>query len=265
MITKVRIRGINEDGRSLRLVEEFSRAEIEQFTGEPETDASLLRLAHVKAAAWLEEHFPGNWCYKYGKLWDEVTLATPGVNVSYRLLQGADGHYVRDANGHFVQDLTKPYMDGVTSIYHIADGGFTGQFWLIDGYAGYTVPAMVDYDDPEEEARREAERERKRRALKAQDRIECHSCGGSGVYVGIAELDGAAVICSNCHGRGRTEDPDLLPSNYQRKVRAGVKTVSQAHSGYCLAPGVDLGAVSYEDFLAGKMPGEFQLAPEYAK
>ena len=35
--------------------------------------------------------------------------------------------------------------------------------------------------------------------------IECQACGGTGLYKGMAERDGAAVVCSCCNGTGKTE------------------------------------------------------------
>lgn len=33
---------------------------------------------------------------------------------------------------------------------------------------------------------------------------KCQSCGGTGLYVGLAERDGAAVVCHSCKGTGCT-------------------------------------------------------------
>ena len=94
----------------------------------------------------------------------------------------------------------------------------------------------------------------------------CKACKGTGLYVGVAEKEGAAVVCRNCDGSGSMEVDITPPPAFKgRRIRDGVKTVSQANNGYYLKPGVDLGAVSYDDFLAGKLPSEFQLAPEYAE
>jgi hypothetical protein len=32
---------------------------------------------------------------------------------------------------------------------------------------------------------------------------KCPSCSGTGLYIGMAEHDGAAVVCSNCDGTGK--------------------------------------------------------------
>jgi hypothetical protein len=34
--------------------------------------------------------------------------------------------------------------------------------------------------------------------------IECSSCGGTGLYIGFAESEGAAVVCKMCDGTGKT-------------------------------------------------------------
>jgi DnaJ-class molecular chaperone len=36
-------------------------------------------------------------------------------------------------------------------------------------------------------------------------KVECGSCGGTGLYKGFAEPEGYAVICRNCGGKGYTE------------------------------------------------------------
>jgi len=32
---------------------------------------------------------------------------------------------------------------------------------------------------------------------------ECSACKGTGLYVGMAEREGAAVVCSRCKGTGK--------------------------------------------------------------
>lgn len=32
---------------------------------------------------------------------------------------------------------------------------------------------------------------------------ECNACKGTGLYVGMAERDGAAVVCYTCKGTGK--------------------------------------------------------------
>ncbi len=60
--------------------------------------------------------------------------------------------------------------------------------------------------------------------------IECQACGGTGLYKGIAERDGAAVVCSHCHGTGKTE---FTYNEFEgRKEMDGVTRVFEGSFGY---------------------------------
>ena len=94
--------------------------------------------------------------------------------------------------------------------------------------------------------------------------IECKDCNGTGVYVGMAERDGAAVVCKTCGGTGAY----LYKFNYNkfsgRKKREDVKRVYKSSCGYVIGTGVinfegtevdmDKEGVSYDEFLSGKTP-----------
>ena len=100
-------------------------------------------------------------------------------------------------------------------------------------------------------------------------KIECQSCGGSGIYSGIGERDGAAVICYTCKGTG-CEDYYFEYNDFiERKKKKGVKRVYLNSYGYCIAPKplelekadgtkqlVDFSkeGVSYKEFCEGKKP-----------
>lgn len=95
--------------------------------------------------------------------------------------------------------------------------------------------------------------------------IECKSCKGTGVYVGMGERDGAAVVCSTCKGTGKQHYVVKYTLFTKRKIRDDVKRVYKRGYGYCLAPKlidfkrigpVDMTkeGVSYEEFLNGEMP-----------
>ena len=60
--------------------------------------------------------------------------------------------------------------------------------------------------------------------------IQCSSCNGTGLYVGCAERDGAAIVCHMCDGTGKTE------FKYEeftgKKVREGVNRVFAKSVGY---------------------------------
>lgn len=95
--------------------------------------------------------------------------------------------------------------------------------------------------------------------------IECRSCNGTGVYIGMAERDGAAVVCRTCKGAGKEHFVLEYTEFTGRKLREDVKRVYLSGHGYVIAPRqldvdgigrVDLGAegVSYDEFLSGKLP-----------
>lgn len=82
---------------------------------------------------------------------------------------------------------------------------------------------------------------------------ECSSCSGTGIYRGFAEPPGVGVVCLNCDGTGcRAIEYKLFTS---RKTRNDIKTVRRSQGtfiGTGVGPGG--GAVSYQDFVNGKMP-----------
>lgn len=82
---------------------------------------------------------------------------------------------------------------------------------------------------------------------------ECSACRGTGVYHGFAEPDGVGVVCLTCKGTGAMK---LHYSPFTgRKTRKDIKTV-RLSSGTFIATGIGpcVGSVTYEEFLAGKMP-----------
>lgn len=96
--------------------------------------------------------------------------------------------------------------------------------------------------------------------------IRCKSCSGTGVYVGLAERDGAAVVCHICKGTGKQKYVFSYEPFTARMERDDVKRVYKDSYGYCIAPRkidfdkigeVDLSkeGVSYEEFFnENKMP-----------
>ena len=93
--------------------------------------------------------------------------------------------------------------------------------------------------------------------------IECKSCKGTGVYQGMGEGDGAAVVCHTCGGTGKTEFEYTEFTG--RKHKSGVSRVYLGGYGYQISTGtvifkgvgqidMDKEGVSYEEFCEGKMP-----------
>jgi len=82
---------------------------------------------------------------------------------------------------------------------------------------------------------------------------ECSSCGGTGLYSGMCEGPGVAVICIDCEGTG-CEKIKYTPFT-GRKLRKDIKTV-RASRGKFIATGVGPKGkkVTYSEFLAGKRP-----------
>lgn len=95
--------------------------------------------------------------------------------------------------------------------------------------------------------------------------IECQSCDGTGVYVGMGERDGAAVVCYICEGTGCQKYHFTYVPFTKRKINEKAERVFIKGYGYCvgtkpitLSNGtfVDFSkeGVSYKEFLSGKMP-----------
>jgi len=95
--------------------------------------------------------------------------------------------------------------------------------------------------------------------------IECQECGGTVVYQGMGERDGAAVVCTTCNGTGKEHYVFEYNEFSKRKERKDVKRVYRSGYGYCIAPKpitlsngtfVDFSkeGVSYQEFLDGKYP-----------
>ena len=100
---------------------------------------------------------------------------------------------------------------------------------------------------------------------KIEMEIQCKSCSGTGVYVGMAEREGAAVVCSSCNGTGKYWYEFEYEEFTGRKTKDGVTRVYKSSCGFCIAPKkiffqgigeVDLSeeGIDYGAFLAGSMP-----------
>lgn len=91
---------------------------------------------------------------------------------------------------------------------------------------------------------------------------ECNSCGGTGLYVGFAERDGAAVVCSSCNGKGWEEF--FYTEFTERKLKEGVTRVFQTNVGVLIGQNStfklsDFGGMPLEYWLSGK---EFGIGTE---
>jgi len=87
---------------------------------------------------------------------------------------------------------------------------------------------------------------------------KCKSCKGTGLYVGMGERDGAAVVCHTCKGTGchhvKIEYEDFLMGI----PRGDVIQVFEVNPGICIGTGddtyqlSDFGGMPYQEWLDGK-------------
>ena len=77
---------------------------------------------------------------------------------------------------------------------------------------------------------------------------KCEDCKGTGLYRGMAERDGVAVVCCDCKGTGRVkkkikyDDPEPLV-----KV-PDIHTVIECNPGIVVGDNMDFGGMLYEDW-----------------
>lgn len=96
--------------------------------------------------------------------------------------------------------------------------------------------------------------EKKKESKEEKVEAECSKCSGTGVYIGFTEPKGEGVVCLKCGGTGK-ETIKYIPFK-ERKIRDDVKIV-RLSKGVSLTNHADDsigGAISYEDYLTGKMP-----------
>ena len=80
---------------------------------------------------------------------------------------------------------------------------------------------------------------------------QCPSCGGTGLYTGYAERDGAAVVCYKCGGAGNYRVVYIPFTG--RKEHPDVKRVWKTNPGFAISP---------EHTEGGLTPAEWQAHPE---
>jgi hypothetical protein len=85
---------------------------------------------------------------------------------------------------------------------------------------------------------------------------KCKACKGTGLYVGMAEKDGAAVVCYECKGTGCKHIKMEYEPFTVRQIRNNVKRVYQANPGIGIGEGngytlYDFGGISHNEWLTG--------------
>jgi hypothetical protein len=104
-----------------------------------------------------------------------------------------------------------------------------------------------------DELKKDLEKETKMSKLKLK--VKCKKCNGTGLYVGMAERDGAAVVCNNCHGTGCYE---YEYEKFTKRIeRAKIKRVYEANPGITIGSEnnhrlEDFGGMSYDEWKKGK-------------
>lgn len=84
---------------------------------------------------------------------------------------------------------------------------------------------------------------------------KCPSCKGTGLYVGMGERDGYAVVCHTCNGTGKHHFVHEYDEFEGRVPRKGVHTVVEVNPGICLGGEkgeLDFGGMPFEDWDQGK-------------
>jgi len=100
-------------------------------------------------------------------------------------------------------------------------------------------------------------------------KIECQSCKGTGLYCGIAEGEGTAVICNKCNGSGAYNYKFKYNDFTGRNKTKSVKRVYLNGTQYKIGLGIinysgvgkvnmDKEGVSYDDFFSGAMPSHIK-------
>jgi len=91
---------------------------------------------------------------------------------------------------------------------------------------------------------------------------KCKACGGTGLYIGMAERDGAAIVCQKCKGTGCYEFIHQYEEFEKRIDRNDVKRVYEVNPGIVIGNGPnckleDFGGMPFKDWNQGKkfIPG----------
>ena len=65
--------------------------------------------------------------------------------------------------------------------------------------------------------------------------IQCRYCRGTGLFIGMSERDGAAVVCQNCKGTGKDAFKRTFSKYKGRLPREDVERVFSTAAGYVIS------------------------------
>ena len=90
---------------------------------------------------------------------------------------------------------------------------------------------------------------------------QCKACKGTGLYKGMGERDGYAVVCHNCKGTGKYHFVHEYEEFTGKKERTDITRVLQVNPGICAGGNeLDFGGVSYKDWLqVGTFPPKSEM------
>lgn len=85
----------------------------------------------------------------------------------------------------------------------------------------------------------------------------CTSCGGKGLYIGMAERDGAAIVCHTCDGTGCHHYVHEYEDFTERKEETNAIRVYKTNPGIMIGAGngfklEDFGGIDYKEWKDGK-------------
>lgn len=90
---------------------------------------------------------------------------------------------------------------------------------------------------------------------------KCHTCEGTGLYVGLSERDGFSVVCYKCKGKGQLNVVTEWDDFTGRVVKSDVVTVLEINPGVVVGlkgkgdwklTHQSFGGMSYEDWYKGQ-------------
>jgi hypothetical protein len=83
--------------------------------------------------------------------------------------------------------------------------------------------------------------------------VECPDCRGTGVYSGMCEAEGEAVVCVVCGGTG-CKKVQYTPFTHRKQAK-GIKTVRWSQGRFIAGPIGGVGdSITYKEFAEGKFP-----------
>ncbi len=100
---------------------------------------------------------------------------------------------------------------------------------------------------------------------------ECESCKSTGLYVGMAEGAGSAVVCHTCKGEGHYEEIIRWTEFKRLKEKKGIKRVFASACGIGIGEGTvdgrtlkleDFGGIEYDEWLQMKNKMKFPKGTE---